>query len=147
MESPRVGLMLDLSILIEVERAGATVLDLLEGIADRYSGVDVVISAITLAEITHGIYRAKTQEVRNRRREFVDELKQHVPIYAVAAKTEELMGRIGGESESRGTRILFADLAIGAVAVEFGYGVITRNVRHFRMIPGLEVRDFALSNT
>jgi predicted nucleic acid-binding protein len=33
----------------------------------------------------------------------------------------------------------FADLLIGATALHFGYSVGTRNLRHFRMIPGLGI--------
>jgi predicted nucleic acid-binding protein len=31
------------------------------------------------------------------------------------------------------------DLLIGATALEIGYAVVTANVRHFRLIPGLNV--------
>jgi predicted nucleic acid-binding protein len=31
------------------------------------------------------------------------------------------------------------DLLIGATAVEIGYSVVTANVRHFKLIPGLNV--------
>jgi predicted nucleic acid-binding protein len=36
----------------------------------------------------------------------------------------------------------FADLIIGASALELGYAIATHNVRHFRLIPGLDVRQF-----
>ena len=35
-----------------------------------------------------------------------------------------------------------ADLIIGACALELGYAVATHNVRHFQLIPGLDVRQF-----
>lgn len=35
--------------------------------------------------------------------------------------------------------IPFADLLIGTTALYFGYALGTRNLRHFRMIPGLKV--------
>jgi predicted nucleic acid-binding protein len=31
------------------------------------------------------------------------------------------------------------DLLIGATALEIGYSVVTANVRHFRLIPGLKI--------
>ena len=34
-------------------------------------------------------------------------------------------------------RIALGDLLIGATALELGYGLITHDVRHFRMIPDL----------
>jgi len=35
--------------------------------------------------------------------------------------------------------IATADLLIGVTALHYGYAVGTRNVRHFKMIPGLQV--------
>ncbi len=35
--------------------------------------------------------------------------------------------------------IPFADLQIGVTALDLGYSVVTKNVRHFRMIPDLNV--------
>ena len=41
--------------------------------------------------------------------------------------------------QSRGIIIPFGDLLIGATALEVGYSMVTANVRHFRLIPGLTV--------
>jgi hypothetical protein len=35
---------------------------------------------VTVAELVHGIYRASTPEIRQCRRNFIDELKRHVPV-------------------------------------------------------------------
>jgi predicted nucleic acid-binding protein len=43
------------------------------------------------------------------------------------------------KARSNGVVIPFADLLIGATALQLGYAICTRNVRHFRLIPGLEV--------
>jgi predicted nucleic acid-binding protein len=37
--------------------------------------IPIVLSAISVAEIGHGIYRANTPELRDRRRAFLDELR------------------------------------------------------------------------
>ncbi|MGO9275645.1 MAG: type II toxin-antitoxin system VapC family toxin [Terriglobia bacterium] len=49
------------------------------------------------------------------------------------------MGKIGGQQAAKGVRIPFEDLVIGATALDLGYSVVTRNVRHFRLIPDLPV--------
>lgn len=36
-------------------------------------------------------------------------------------------------------RIPLSDLLIGASALELGYGVGTANIRHFQLIPGLNL--------
>jgi len=56
--------------------------------------------------------------------------------------TAELAGKLGGEAAAKGAKIPFEDLLIGTCALERGYAIATRNVRHFRKIPGLEVIEF-----
>jgi len=141
MESTLLGLVLDSSIVIEAERQGQTVEQLLEHVKVRAGEVEIAICSVTLAELVHGIYRANTIEIRERRGAFIDELKRHVPVHPVTAETAEIMGRIGGEQASKGIKIPFDDLAIGAAALEQGYAVATLNLRHFRMIPNLDVKQ------
>ncbi len=79
---------------------------------------------------------AKAQQ----RRKFLDELKHHVPVHPITGKTAEIVARIGGEQSAKGVTVPFVDLIIGACAVELGYAIATHNVRHFQLIPGLDVR-------
>lgn len=140
MESTLLGLMLDSSIVIGGERKKLTVQQLLEEIKAVFGETEIAISAVTVAELVHGVYRAQQPEIRERRRAFIDELKRHVPVHPITDETAEIIGRISGEQAARGIRLPFDDLAIGASALEQGYGVATLNVRHFAKIPGLEVR-------
>ena len=50
--------------------------------------------------------------------------------------------KLDAEAKQAGRVIPFPDLLIGATAVHFDYGVGTRNLRHFQMIPGLSVLKF-----
>jgi len=50
-------------------------------------------------------------------------------------------GRIDAEQQTVGIRIAFQDLLIGVSALELGYSVVTHNARHFRMIPGVDVKQ------
>ena len=94
---------------------------------------------MTVAEIGHGIYRATTPEIRERRRTFLDDLKATVPIYPVTAATAEIVARVGGEQAAKGINLSLGDLLIGACALEFGYVIGTSNVRDFARIPGLRL--------
>ncbi len=73
------------------------------------------------------------------RRQFLDELKASLPIYPITESIGEVVARVGAEQAAKGVVLPLADLMIGACALEFGYAVATRNVRHFRMIPDLTV--------
>jgi predicted nucleic acid-binding protein len=139
MESPLLGLILDSSIVIQAERRGDTVAELLEYVRRTYGEVEVAICSVTVAELVHGVHRALESEIAARRRSFIDELKLHVPVHAVTAETAEIIGRISGQQAARGINLPFDDLAIGASALEQGYGVATLNLRHFENIPGLVV--------
>jgi predicted nucleic acid-binding protein len=52
-----------------------------------------------------------------------------------------LAGRIDAEQQTNGIKIPFEDLLIGAEALDLGYSVVTGNIRHFKIIPGLTVFD------
>ena len=66
------GLILDTSILIESERRGEGVEDILRSVRDAHGETDIALSAISAVELTHGIYRARSDADRDRRRVFVE---------------------------------------------------------------------------
>ena len=99
------------------------------------------MASVALVELAHGIWRANTPERRARRQAFVDELLADVPVYPLTRQVALLAGRLDGEQQAQGVKIPFQDLLIGATARDLGYAVVTGNPRHFRMIPGLVVRE------
>lgn len=133
------GLILDSSILIAAERRGDTVPQLLRYVASIAGDQRFVLSAVGLTELAHGIARAQTPAVRQRRELFINDLLADVEVVPYTKATAMLAGRIDGEQRSQGVSIPFDDLLIGATALEHGYSVATVNVRHFRLIPGLIV--------
>jgi predicted nucleic acid-binding protein len=139
MEPALLGLVLDTSVLVAAERRGMTVDALLEQVRAAAGEVEIAVSAITVAELVHGFYRAATEEMRRRRRTFIEDLKGTVPVHPITDKTGEIIGRIGAEQAAKGIQVPLGDLLIGASALEQGYGVGIRNLRHFRLIPGLTV--------
>src|SRR5438105_1681916 len=73
MEPAILGLVLDSSTIIEAERNHRTVEELLAGIQQRFGEIEITMSAVTVVELVHGIARAQKQEIRERRRAFIDE--------------------------------------------------------------------------
>lgn len=133
------GLILDSSLLIAGERQGQRVWDILERAKAFQGETENALSAITIVELTHGIYRAKSETDRQRRRVFVEELSQAIPVHPVTLEIAQLAGRIEGEQAARGVVIALPDLLIGVTALHLGYSVATLNGRHFRLIPSLSV--------
>jgi predicted nucleic acid-binding protein len=71
-ERAGVGIILDSSALIATERRGHTVRQILEQVRLLHSDTEIAISVVTIAELVHGAYRAKTSEQRQNRLEFID---------------------------------------------------------------------------
>jgi tRNA(fMet)-specific endonuclease VapC len=142
MESALLGLVLDSSAVIAAERKQQPITEFLEAIFAAHGPVDLSLSPVTVAELVHGIYRARTPAVSQRRREYVEELVSLVPVYPVTNQTAWLMGQLEGEEAARGNLLPFNDLMIAVAAIEQGYAVLTGNLRHFQKVPGLRVVPF-----
>ena len=136
------GVILDSSVVIEAERQHLNVAQFLKQIIQKIGEMEAALCSITVAELAHGVYRAETPDRRQRRRDFLDELKATLPIYSITDSTAELVGKIGADCSASGVSIPFDDLLIGACALERGYAVATRNLRHFQKIPGLNLIAF-----
>jgi predicted nucleic acid-binding protein len=133
------GLILDTSILIESERRGEGVEDILRRVRDAHGEIDVALSAVSAVELTHGIYRARSDADRDRRRVFVDGVFHDLIVHPLTLGIAQLAGRIEGEQAAKGVSIAMEDLIIGATALHLGFDVVTLNVRHFQAIPGLNL--------
>jgi len=139
MEPAILGLVLDSSVLIAAERRKQTPAQIIEDVVKTVGAVPIILSSLTVAEIGHGIYRANTPEIRERRRAFRDELKATIPIHPITEATAEIIARVGGEQAAKGINLSFIDLIIAAGALELGYAIGTGNTRDFTRIPDLKV--------
>jgi len=133
------GLILDSSILIAGERREETVKQVIQRVRAAHGDIESALSAISIIELTHGIYRARTDADKVRRKAFADELARDMIVHPVSLGIAQLAGRIEGEQSARGISIAVEDLIIGATALYLGFDVATLNVRHFQTIPGLKV--------
>jgi predicted nucleic acid-binding protein len=133
------GLILDSSVLIAAERNREAIKPFLKRVEAATGDQEAALSSVGLTELAHGAYRAHTLDLRTRRERFVEDLLRVLQVFPYSKSTALLAARIDGEQQARGVTIPFSDLLIGATALEAGYAVATSNLRHFRMIPGLEV--------
>ena len=131
--------MLDSTAAVAAERQGKNARQLLETVAMETGDESIALSVVTVLELAHVITRADTTERRERRQRFLDELLMGVPIQPVTVPIALRAGQIDGHSQAKGVRIPLSDLLIGTSALELGCGVGTANVRHFQLIPGLNV--------
>lgn len=132
------GLVLDSTVVIGTERGGRSVVQLLQLLQKRFGDETLTISAMTAAELIHGIWRASTPQVRAIREAFVEEVFARIPVGEISLQTARIIGQVDARCRAKGSVIPTADLLIGATALELGYRLVTSNVRHFKLIPGLK---------
>ena len=142
MEPASVGIVLDCSVVIAAERRGRTARQILEQVNAAHGEVEIGLSAVTIAELTHGAYRTKTQAPQQRRLEFIERLSSDVPVHPLRLEVRRPPRRIAGQQEALGIQFAFADLLIGATVLHLGFVVATLNLRDFQKIPGLSVIQF-----
>ena len=133
------GLVLDSSVLIAAEREKRPVSQLLASLSAEYSETEFLLSSISVMELEHGWHRANTPEVAAKRRSYLNEILAILPVEPFTAEMGILAAKIDADMKKVGLVIATADLLIGITALYYGYALGTRNVRHFKMIPGLKV--------
>src|SRR5260370_42666323 len=101
MEPTVLGLILDTSVLVKAERLGLTIDQLLDQIRAVECEIEIAVSVITIAGLVHGYYRATTEDSRRRRRTFIEDLKNALPVHPSTGKTCEIIGGIVAEQEGR----------------------------------------------
>jgi tRNA(fMet)-specific endonuclease VapC len=87
------GLILDSSILVAAERVGESVGAILKRVQTTQGETESGLSVVTIVELTHGIYRAKSDADRERRRAFTEELCRDVTVHAVTLEVAQLAGK------------------------------------------------------
>ena len=129
------GLVIDTSALVAIERAGA---DWGAAIA-RFADEPVVIAAIGYAELLVGVELADTQRRAARRRERVDVLVTHCPVVEFSAQIAAIWVSTFAKLSREGATIPSNDLAIAATALYLGFGVLVgpEGEKHYRRVPGL----------
>ncbi len=125
---------IDSDVIIAGERG---VFDLQAWLHSRI-GDDFSISAVSIAEVRHGIERASAAH-KSRRERYLDTLLAGLTIYPYTSRTAVEHARIWAELESSGRMIGYYDLIIAATALERRTAIATFNKKHFS-----QVRDIVL---
>lgn len=128
--------MLDTNICIYVARGDDTAL--LEKLESFFVG-DLVMSAITLAELGTGVRR--DADLRRRREEAVAELVRFIEPVAFDERAAACFGDLQAAMEDR--KRGGYDRLIAAHAISLWLPLVTNNVRDFRDMPGLRLENWA----
>ena len=129
------GALIDSSILIDAERGSLDLDQLLSQSAD----IELAISAITAAELLHGVHRASKKSHKARREAFVERLLEIWPVLPFDLTAARMHARLWAELAAKGISIGAYDLLIAATALANGLALVTRDKRSFPKVPGLQV--------
>jgi predicted nucleic acid-binding protein len=132
-----VGLVIDTSALVTLERAG----NRWEHLVSACASEPLAMPAIVYAEILVGVYLADSAERAARRRARLDALADLVPIVEFDRQVAAVWADVFATLSRAGTMIPANDLAVAATALHLDYGVCVGQAdeRHFRSVPGLRV--------
>lgn len=130
------GFLIDTCIWVDVERGSLGAADV-----ERYTtDHPVFMSPVTIAELTFGVEMAGTEDIKNRRLAALDRLRRK-PLLFIDDVTGDIFGRIAVSLRKAGrhTHHRVQDLWLASQAIQYGYGLLTRNAKDFVDIPGLDV--------
>jgi len=102
--------------LVTAEREAKPVSELLAALEREHGETEIVLSAITVIELEHGLHRANTAELTQRRREYLDSVFAAIPVEPFTQEMTQTAARVDAESKKNGRVIPFPDLLIGVTA-------------------------------
>jgi tRNA(fMet)-specific endonuclease VapC len=124
--------LIDTSVLIDAERGGQA----LESVSDEE---DQLISVITASELLHGVHRAIDDDVRTRRRAFVQRVLARFELIPIDFEVARVHSEVRAQLQAAGEAIGPHDLWIAATALTHGLRVATTNAREFERVSGLSL--------
>ncbi len=132
------GYLLDTNVLSEVikRRPEPGVLDRIRAVPAR----DLSTSSVCVAELRYGAVRHPSGASLWER--IASEVLPRVRVLAVGEAEAIRAGDLLAVLESRGQPVGIEDVLIGATALVGKLTVVTRNVRHFERMPGLDVESW-----
>lgn len=100
---------------------------------------DLAVTAITVGELVHGVYRSSRAEENLARLVVLLAAVTVLPYDEGAARR---FGHVKAELEHAGKGLGDLDLQIASIAMEHDVPLVTHNQGHFKRVPGLKVEDW-----
>jgi tRNA(fMet)-specific endonuclease VapC len=126
--------LIDSSVFIDSERGKLDLEDLLGRLGDETFG----LSAVTASELLYGLHRARTPAQRNRRDVYIEAIFARMTVLVFDLAVARVHAALSAELRRTGRQVAARDLLIAATAMAHNYRVVTRDLRSFPKIPGLE---------
>lgn len=136
------GVLIDTCIWVDVERGSLSPAD----VAALTKGEPVFLSPVTIAELKFGAENAKDPNIRQKRLAALARMKKK-PVLLINEVTGEIFGDLAAQIARIGARHQHRvqDLWIASQAIQYGFPLLTHNLKDFADIPGLQL--LSLGNT
>ena len=106
----------------------------------RHKPSEICVSAITYAELTHGVEKSMAVE---KNRLALALLFSNIEVLDFDTKAAIHYGKIRAYLEKQGTPIGPLDMMIASHAMSLGYTVVTNNIKEFERVPDLKLENWA----
>lgn len=128
--------LVDTCVWVDVERGALAPAD----VATLTRGQDVYLSPVTLAELRFGAEIAPDPESRQRRLAALARIERR-PLLPIDRATGLTFGTLAAQIRAAGRdhRQRIQDLWLASQAIQHAYSLLTRNLRDFADIPGLDL--------
>jgi len=133
------GFVIDTCIWVDVERGKISPMDV-----EVFTGQDpVFITPATIAELTVGMEMSKDETIRRKRQAALNRLKKK-PMLIIDEITGDIFGRIahGLLISSKSHKHRINDIWIASLTIQHDFKLLSRNVRDFSDIEGLQLVEF-----
>jgi tRNA(fMet)-specific endonuclease VapC len=100
---------------------------------------ELATTVISVAELTHGVYRSRHREDNLAR---LDVLLSTLVILPFDEPAGRRFGALKAELESGGQPLDDLDLEIASIALETNSMLLTNNTKHFKRINGLRISNW-----
>jgi predicted nucleic acid-binding protein len=132
-----VGLVIDTSAAVAVERGGGDWQQLVESCGDE----PVALPAIVYAELMVGVAMADSPRRARQRRVALDALASAVDVVDFGPAIAERWAGLVADLARKGHSVPSNDMAVAATALHLGFGVLVgpTDEHHFRAVPKLRV--------
>ena len=106
----------------------------------RHDPSDVCISAVTYAELIHGVEKSAAIE---KNRLALSLLLANIEIFDFDARAADCYGKIRAELEKKGSPIGPLDMMIAGHARSLEFTLVTNNMKEFSRVPGLRLENWS----
>lgn len=108
------------------------------------STTQIFVSEVTLAELTYGAYNSNDYERHIQEPQWLRRFITVLPISDVFEEYAQIRCALKQQKKTLDKEIGNFDILIGATALHYGLTVVTDNVKHFELMPGVKAENWVV---